>query len=109
MRIKSLDFKPVSIPYTHRENSSQVNRDGVTDIIVKITTDDGLVGWGESCSGANATSVLETLKSFIPIVQGRNPWNREALMHDCLKRGIWNFREMTFNFAWAGSQDPHRC
>ena len=50
-------FIPVSIPYTHREVSSIVQRDGVTDILVKVTTDDGLVGWGESCSGANVESV----------------------------------------------------
>lgn len=48
---------PVSVPYTHREVSSQVNRDGVTDIVVKVTTDDELVGWGESCGGANVEFV----------------------------------------------------
>ena len=102
MRIASLEFKVLSIPYTHRENSSQVNRDGVTDVLVKITADDGLVGWGESCSGANVESVLEALRAFEPIVTGRDPWNREALWHDAFRRGIWAFRESTFNFAWAG-------
>lgn len=102
MRIASIDFKPVSVPYTHRENSSQVNRDGVTDVLVKLTTDDGLVGWGESCSGANVESVLEALRAFVPIVRGRNPWNRDALWRDCFRGGIWQFREGTFNFAWAG-------
>ena len=51
MKISKLEFIPVSIPYTHREVSSQIRRDGVTDVIVKATTDDGLIGWGESCSG----------------------------------------------------------
>jgi L-alanine-DL-glutamate epimerase-like enolase superfamily enzyme len=102
MKISAIDTWIVSVPYTHRENSAQVNRDGVTDVIVKVTTDDGLVGWGESCSGANVESVHEAVRSFIPIVLGRNPWNREALWHDCFHRGIWNFRQGTFNFAWAG-------
>jgi L-alanine-DL-glutamate epimerase-like enolase superfamily enzyme len=102
MRIASIDTWIVSVPYTHRENSAQVNRDGVTDVIVKVTTDDGLVGWGESCSGANVESVQEAVRAFIPIALGRNPWNREALWYDCFRRGIWNFRQGTFNFAWAG-------
>ena len=57
MKISQLEFIPVSIPYTHREVSSLIQRDGVTDVLVKAVTDDGLVGWGESCSGANVESV----------------------------------------------------
>jgi glucarate dehydratase len=90
------------VPYTHRENSAQVNRDGVTDIVVRVMTDEGLAGWGECCSGANVESVQEALRACVPMVLGRDPWNREALWHDCFRRGIWHFREGTFNFAWAG-------
>ena len=35
MKITKLEFIPVSVAYTHREVSSLVNRDGVTDVIVK--------------------------------------------------------------------------
>src|SRR6266576_2539991 len=73
MKISSIDFIPVSIAYTHRESSAQVDRDGVTDVLVKATTDNGLVGWGESCSGANVESVVETLKAMRPFVLGRSP------------------------------------
>ena len=45
MKISKLEFIPVSIPYTHREVSSLIQRDGVTDVLVKAVTDDGLVGW----------------------------------------------------------------
>jgi len=102
VRISAIDSWIISVPYTHRENSAQVNRDGVTDIVVRVRTDEGLVGWGECCSGANAESVQEALRACAPIVLGRDPWNREALWHDCFRRGVWNFREGTFNFAWAG-------
>ena len=104
MRIAAIELTTVSVPYTHRENSSRVNRDGVTDVIVRIVTDDGLVGWGESCSGANVESVYEALRAFEPMLLGRNPWNREALWHDAYRLGIWHHREPTFNFAWAGTQ-----
>lgn len=102
MRIINAEFTIVSVPYTHTENSSQVNRDGVTDVIVKLSTDNGLTGWGESCSGANVESILETLNAFKPIIINRDPWNREALWHDGYDGGIWRYRESSFNFAWAG-------
>ena len=53
MKIATFDVTPVSVPYKHREISSQVARDGVSDVLVKLTTDDGIVGWGEACCGAD--------------------------------------------------------
>ena len=48
MKVTSLETTIVSVPYRHRETSSRVRRDGVTDVLVKIGTDTGLVGWGET-------------------------------------------------------------
>jgi L-alanine-DL-glutamate epimerase-like enolase superfamily enzyme len=102
MKISQLDFIPVSVAYTHRETSAQVDRDGVTDVLVKATTDDGLVGWGESCSGANASSVVETLKAMRPFVMGRSPWESEAIRGELWHWGLWQFRKPTASFAYAG-------
>jgi glucarate dehydratase len=102
MKISKLEFIPINIPYTHREVSSQVNRDGVSDVIVKATTDDGLVGWGEACSGANIASVEEALRAMAPFVLGRSPWSSEAIRADLWHKGIWMFRKPTASFAYAG-------
>jgi len=102
MRIASIEATIVSVPYTHRETSSQVARDGVTDIVLKVTADDGTVGWGECCAGADVVSVLDTVKALEPFVLGRDAWNRSAIWADAHFRGLWNFRESTFNFAFAG-------
>jgi glucarate dehydratase len=102
MKISKLEFIPINIPYTHREVSSQVNRDGVSDVIVKATTDDGLVGWGEACSGANLASVEEALRAMAPFVLGRSPWSSEAIRADLWHKGIWMFRKPTASFAYAG-------
>lgn len=102
MKIKSLEFIPVSVPYTHRERSSQVNRDGVSDIVVTATTDNGLVGWGESCSGADVESVHSTLRAMEPFVLGRSPWESEAMRADLWHAGLWSFRKPTASFAYAG-------
>jgi glucarate dehydratase len=102
MKIAKLEFIPINISYTHREVSSQVNRDGVSDVIVKATTDDGLVGWGEACSGADLTSVEAALRAMEPFVLGRSPWSSEAIRADLWHKGIWMFRKPTASFAYAG-------
>jgi len=102
VKVASVEAIPVSVPYRHRELSSIVARDGVTDVLVRVTTDDGLVGWGESCSGADAASVAAAVEAMAPLVVGRDPWNREAMRADLFSFGLWQFRAGTGNFAWAG-------
>jgi L-alanine-DL-glutamate epimerase-like enolase superfamily enzyme len=102
VRIASLETIPVSVPYRHREISSQVARDGVSDVLVRLVTDDGLVGWGEACGGADTASVEAALRSMEPFVVGRDPWNRNAMRRDAFTHGLWQFRSGTGNFAWAG-------
>ena len=102
MKIASLETIPVSVPYRHREVSSQVARDGVSDVLVKLTTDQGLIGWGEACCGADTASVEAAVRAMAPFVLGRDPWNREAMRRDAFTHGLWQFRAGTGNFAWAG-------
>ena len=62
MKIVKLETIPVSVPYTHVERSSRVRRGGVSDVIVRLTTDTGLVGWGESCCGADTDSIAAAVQ-----------------------------------------------
>jgi L-Ala-D/L-Glu epimerase len=102
MRVATLEATPVSVPYRHREVSSQVARDGVTDVLIRIETEDGCVGWGEACSGADVTSIEAAIRAMAPFVLGSDPWNREAVQHELYLHGLWQFRAGTANFAWAG-------
>jgi L-Ala-D/L-Glu epimerase len=102
VKIATVETIPVSVPYRHREISSQVARDGVSDVLVKLTTDEGLVGWGEACCGADTAAVEAALRAMAPFVVGRDPWNREAMRRDAFTHGLWQFQSGTGNFAWAG-------
>jgi L-alanine-DL-glutamate epimerase-like enolase superfamily enzyme len=102
MHIAAFETIPVSVPYRHREVSSQVVRDGVSDVLVKLTSDDGIVGWGEACCGADTASVEAALAALAPFVLGRDPWNRDAMRREAFVHGLWQFRAGTGNFAWAG-------
>ena len=92
----------VNVPYSHSEVSSIVARDGVTDILVRVTTDDGLIGWGEATAGADAATVEAAVRGMAPFVVGRDPWNRDAMRADAFSYGLWKFSAGTGNFAWAG-------
>lgn len=102
MKIVSVEPTVVSVPYRRREISSQVSRDGVTDVLIRVKADDGQVGWGEACSGADAASVEAAVRAMTPFVLGRDPWCGEALRADVYRHGLWQFRQGTGNFAWAG-------
>ena len=61
MRITAMATFPVNVAYRHAEISSRVRRGGVTGVIVRLETDNGLVGWGEACVGADAASIEAAL------------------------------------------------
>lgn len=102
IRIASCAVIPVSIPYTHREVSSVVERDGVTAGVVRLETESGLVGWGETCSGADMASVLDVVEAMTPFLVGRCPFEGERIRRELWRYALWQFREPTANFAWAG-------
>ncbi|HEY2112593.1 MAG TPA: mandelate racemase/muconate lactonizing enzyme family protein [Dongiaceae bacterium] len=102
MKIVKFESFPVSVGYSHAELSARVRRGGVSDVIVKLTTDNGLVGWGESCSGADTRSIEAALQSMAPFVLNQDPWNSEAIANEVFRTGLWEYRAMTGNFAFAG-------
>ena len=82
--------------------SSLIARGGVTDVIVKLTADNGLVGWGECTRAADAAGIDSAVRAMAPLVVGRDPWDKEAIMRDLYIPGLWEFQPMTGNFAYAG-------
>ena len=102
MRIEQVEMWPVRVPYRHAEVSSLVARDGVTDVIVKVIADNGLVGWGECTRAADAAGIASAVGAMRPIVLGRDPFDMEAIARDVFVAGGWQFQPMTGNFAFAG-------
>lgn len=102
MRITAMATLPVNVAYRHAEISSRVRRGGVTSVIVRLETDNGLVGWGEACVGADAASIEAALAAMRPFVVGRDPWHSEAIARDVYRTGLWDYRVQTGNFAYAG-------
>jgi L-alanine-DL-glutamate epimerase-like enolase superfamily enzyme len=102
VKIASVELLPVSIPYRHVELSSRVSRGGVSDVVVRMVADDGRVGWGECCSGADTQSVLAAAQAMAPFLLGRSPQDSQIVRRDIFGKGLWDYRVQTGNFAWAG-------
>ena len=102
MKITRIDTHTVSVPYGNRENSARVRPDGVTAVLVRPETDDGLVGWGECCPGPHVESIDAIVRAAAPILLGRDPWNNEKQAHHFFDTARWDLREISGNFAYAG-------
>lgn len=102
MKITGIDVYPIVIPYKHVERSSIISRGGVSDVIIRLTTDDGLHGWGEACMNCDTATTVASVESARPILLGRDPWDTEAIARDFFMYGGWQWQAMTGNFAFAG-------
>lgn len=51
-------------------------------LIVRIETDDGLVGWGEGSVVGASRATEAAIRDLTPVLIGRDPSNREAIWHD---------------------------
>ncbi len=102
MKVARFDAFPVRVPYRQNEQSSVVNTAGVSAVIVRLETDDGLVGWGECDTAADTASVEAAVRSAIPFVLGCDPWRGEQVFDRVLVEGRWRYQAMTASLAFAG-------
>src|SRR5947207_12908885 len=101
MKITGLETFVARIPYKRVEASSLINRGGITDVIVKITADNGLVGWGECTRAADTAGIESAVRNMAPLIIGRSPWDKEAMHRDLGIYAVWAFQPMTVHCASA--------
>ena len=102
MKVQKVEVFTVRVPYKRVESSSLINRGGITDVIVKITADNGLVGWGECTRAADTAGIESAVRNMVPLIIGRSPWDKDAMHRDLGIYAVWAFQPMTGNFAFAG-------
>ncbi|MCP4307905.1 MAG: hypothetical protein GY788_24155, partial [bacterium] len=91
-RIAEMDVIPVNMYYTHRERSAIVSRPGITETLVKVTLENGMVGWGESTRCADARGIGTALEAMRPVVVGRDVFADEALHRDLWGSHGWHLQ-----------------
>jgi L-alanine-DL-glutamate epimerase-like enolase superfamily enzyme len=103
MKVDRIEVFPVSVPYRNVEkNSSGVSRSGVSDVIVKVTTDDGCVGWGESTRTSSAEVIIKTLQAMVPVLLNQDPWQNQHHERNVYHSALWNWSPNTANLAYGG-------
>ena len=102
MKVAKLEAILVRVPYKRAEESSLIARGGIADVLIKVTADKGLVGWGECTRAADVPGIESAVKAMTPVVLGRDPWDKEAIHRDLAVPALWAFQPMTGNFAYAG-------
>lgn len=102
LQVARVDVIPVRVPYRHREQSAVVDAGGVSNVLVRLESDAGQVGWGECAVAASTETVAAAVRAMAPHVEGRDPFEPEAIASDVLVRGRWRYQAMTAAFALAG-------
>ena len=101
MKIVSVETFPVNVPFSTPHMSR--GRNGTTEVLVKITTDTGLVGWGESAGHLGSAAAIDAMvRHAAPLVIGRDPWDKEAIATEFFRRGTLHRWTRLAHFAYAG-------
>jgi glucarate dehydratase len=77
MKIVKMDLTTVNVPFSAPLRHSGGVRHGLTRTIVRLTTDTGLEGWGETQGGAICRSLM---KGFEKTLIGHDPFNIEPFL-----------------------------
>jgi L-alanine-DL-glutamate epimerase-like enolase superfamily enzyme len=95
MKITSVEAIPLAVPYRRPFAFASGTAHSADHVLVRITTDDGLVGHGEApprpyTYGETATSIVAAVRDlFAPVLVGADPFARERTRAD-LDRTVAN-------------------
>lgn len=95
MKISAVEAIPLAVPFRRPFAFASGQATAADHVLVRITTDDGLVGHGEApprpyTYGETATSVVAAVRDlFAPVLIGADPFARERLRAD-LARTVAN-------------------
>lgn len=87
LRIRQVEVIPVRLPLTEPFVISYATYPDVLSVLVRVTTDDGAVGWGEATPDPNVTGetwlgTAATIEhDLAPALIGRSAIDRDAAMH----------------------------
>ncbi|MDB5529895.1 MAG: isomerase [Devosia sp.] len=76
MKIVDVKIWTINVPYTTPFQTSFDRRTGTTRTVLRLTTDNGLIGWGESFRGRPTAAIIERSRDMLI---GWNPYDVEKL------------------------------
>jgi len=102
VKITDLKTTILSVPHVEPEFISTGMREGVTQVLIEVYTDEGITGLGESISRPNAMVMEAAILSMKPLLVGSDPRNIEGILNNLRHVGGWHFFERVGNVAIGG-------
>lgn len=104
MKVEHIDVYTVALPFSQPERWSSGARRGCANVLIKLTADDGVVGWGETSggSGGSVSVVRAAVDSCVPVVVGMDPFRVENLRSQLFSSGRWRNLHRLANLVLAG-------
>jgi L-alanine-DL-glutamate epimerase-like enolase superfamily enzyme len=102
--MKIIDFRTtiVSVPFTEPETWAFGKRLGISNVIIELETDTGLIGLGEGMTFPAVRITAEALQTMRPLVLGRDPFDHEVIVHELTHVYGWHHFRHTGNCALGG-------
>ena len=84
-QIEDVEFYPFNVPYKEPFRIALGTITAAEDVLVRLRTREGVVGWGESCPYAAVTSETQATdlaigKDLATFIRGRDPFTLAAIM-----------------------------
>jgi L-alanine-DL-glutamate epimerase-like enolase superfamily enzyme len=102
MKITDVRTTIVSIPFKKPEIWSMGKRVGVSNVIIEVETDQGIVGLGESIGFPSCDVIKPIIDSWRDALIGEDPLRIESLTRRIATQGGWHHFDHTGNVALAG-------
>ena len=82
MKVADLEFTPIFIPYKEPYHWAQGVTEGAQLILVKLTTDKGIEGYGESIATPSSNAIMSFLNKAKKLIVGKDIYENDKIFRD---------------------------
>ena len=82
MKVADLEFTPIFIPYKEPYYWAQGITEGAQLILVKLTTDKGIEGYGESIATPSSNAIMSFLNKAKKLIVGKDIYENDKIFRD---------------------------
>jgi muconate cycloisomerase len=82
MKVVDLEFTPIFIPYKKPYHWAQGITEGAQLILVKLTTDKGIEGYGESIATPSSSAIVSFLNQAKKLIIGKDIYENDKIFKD---------------------------
>ena len=82
MKVVDLEFTPIFIPYKKPYHWAQGITEGAQLILIKLITDKGIVGYGESIATPSSNAIISFLNQAKKLIIGKDIYENDKIFRD---------------------------